>query len=155
MTLRALLLPLAAALVPLGPAAAAAQPAAATGPIRLELNRLEPREGGGCRVWLVLANGAAEAVDPLRLDLVLFGRDGVVARRLAVDVGPLPAGRTVVRLFDLAGQPCGGVGQVLLNDVLACGGGADAAAAAAAAARTACTARAALASRVDGVAFLK
>lgn len=82
---------------------------------------------------------------------MLFGRDGVVARRLAVDVGPLPAGRTVVRLFDLAGQPCGGVGQVLLNDVLACGGGADAAAAA----RAACADRAALASRVDGVAFLK
>lgn len=52
------------------PAAAHAQPAALA-PIRLELNRLEPRKGGKCRVWLVLNNAGAEALDPVRLDLVL------------------------------------------------------------------------------------
>ncbi len=121
-----------------------AQPAA---PLRIELNRLEPRDGGACRVWLVLGNGGAEPLDPLRLDLVLFGRDGVVARRVAVDVGPLAAGRTGARIFDLSGLGCEGIGGVLLNDVLACG--ADPAS------RAACAERAALASRVDGVAFQK
>jgi hypothetical protein len=125
--------------------AAAAQPSAA--PLRLELNRLEVREGAGCRVWMVLNNGGA-AVEQLRLDLVLFGKDGVVARRVAVDVGPLPAGRTQARIFDLAGQGCDGVGTVLLNDVLVCDG-------TEAAARSACIERATLASRVDGVAFQK
>lgn len=43
-------------------------------------------------------------LDPMRLDLVLFGRDGVAARRLAVDIGPLPGSRTVVRLFDVASR---------------------------------------------------
>jgi hypothetical protein len=128
------------------PGAALAQ-VQAPGPLRIELNRLEPREGGACRVWLVLNNAGAEPLDPLRLDLVLFGRDGVVARRVAVDVGPLPAGRTHARIFDLAGQGCDGVGSVLMNDVLACG--ADPAG------RGACAERAALASRVDGVAFQK
>ena len=130
--------------------AAAAPPAPARGgapPIRLELNRLEPREAG-CRVWLVLNNGGAEALDPFRLDLVLFGRDGAVSRRLAVDAGPVPAGRTVVRLFDVAGQPCESVGQFLLNDVLACNGAEPEA-------RSACVERTALASHPEGVPFLK
>jgi hypothetical protein len=117
-------------------------------PLRIELSRLEPREGGACRVWLVLENPAAEAFDPLRLDLVLFGADGVVARRVAVDVGPLPAGRTQARIFDLAGQGCQAIGSVLLNDVLACNGSDPAR-------RAACADRAVPASRVDGVAFRK
>jgi hypothetical protein len=128
------------------PAAAPAE--AAAPPIRLELNRLEAREGNACRVWLVANNAGAEALDPLRLDLVLFGRDGIVARRVAVDVGPLPAGRTQARIFDLAGQACDGFGTILLNDVLACNG-------TEAAARAACIDRAVLASRVDGVTFHK
>ena len=117
-------------------------------PLRIELNRLEGREGA-CRVWMVLNNGAAgEALDPLRLDLVVFGKDGVVSRRLAVDAGPLPAGRTVVRLFDLTGQGCDSIGSLLLNDILACGSQeADA--------RNACVSRSALASRVSGVTFEK
>lgn len=133
----------AALLVALAPHAARAQPA----PLRLELNRLEPREGL-CRVWMVANNAGPDALDPVRLDLVLFGRDGVAARRLAVDIGPLPGNRTVVRLFDVASQPCDGIGQVLMNDVLACGS-TDAAA------RTACADRAALASRIPGVTFEK
>jgi hypothetical protein len=125
--------------------AAFAQPSAL---LRIELNRLEPRDGGACRIWLVLNNGGAEALDPVRLDLVLFGRDGVIARRIAVDVGPLPAGRVQARIFDLTGQACEGLGQVLLNDFLACG-------TADAAPRAACMDRAALASRVEAVPFQK
>jgi hypothetical protein len=125
--------------------AARAEPAV---PLRLELNRLEPRDPETCRIWLVLNHAGTETLDPLRLDLVLFGRDGVVARRVAVDVGPLPAGRTQARIFDLSGQGCGTIGSLLLNDVLACGGTEPAQ-------RNACADHAALASRVDGVAFQK
>ena len=122
-------------------------PPAAPG-LRIELNRLEPRENGACRVWFVLNNREAEARDPVRLDLVLFGRDGVVARRLAVDVGPLPARRTQARIFDGPGLARDGVGLLLLNDLLACG-------TAEPAARNACMDRLALASRVDTVPFEK
>ncbi len=39
----------------------------------------------------LLPGAAAEPLDPPRFDLVLPGRDGVVARRVAADVDPLPA----------------------------------------------------------------
>jgi hypothetical protein len=135
---------LAAALSGIAPARAAPDAA----PLTLELNRLEAREGGACRIWMVTRNGAAEALDPLRLDLVMFGRDGVILRRLAVDLGPLPAGRTAVRIFDVGGQACDGIGQLLLNDVLACGGTEPAR-------REACAEGLALRSRAAGVEFQK
>ncbi|MDB5369274.1 MAG: Tat pathway signal protein [Roseomonas sp.] len=112
--------------------------------ITLELNRLEP-QGSGCRVWLLTRNPGDEALDPLRLDLLMFGKDGVISRRLALDVGPLPANKTQARIFDLAGQACDAIGAVLLNDLLACGPTAET--------RAACLARLVLASRVGGVSF--
>lgn len=127
------LLPAIAAL--LLPLAAAAQPPRAT----VELNRLEPRSEG-CRVWLALRNPTAQSHEKLRLDLVLFGRDGVVARRMVVDAGQLPAEKTMVRIFDTPGLACEAVGAVLLNDVPGCGA-------------EACLDLFATASRVPGVAL--
>lgn len=96
-----------------------AAPAAANEPIRLELNRLEP-VGKGCRVYLVVANPDPAPLKSLKLDLVLFGTDGVIDRRLALEAGPLRAGKTSVKLFDLADYPCESLGSVLVNDILAC-----------------------------------
>lgn len=114
--------------------------------ISIELNRLEP-QGGNCRVWMVARNPAPEAIDPLRLDLLMFGKDGVIARRLALDIGPLPESKTQARIFDLAGLSCDSIGSVLLNDVLACGPAPEG--------RAACLPRIALSSRVSGVSFDK
>ena len=99
----------------------------AADPLPLELNKLEPIQGGGCRVYLVASNPDAREIDPLRIDLVVFGTDEVISRRLAIDLGPLPPHKTAVRLFDLAGQSCEGIGHMLVNDVLACGPARDAA----------------------------
>ncbi|MBV8915697.1 MAG: Tat pathway signal protein [Acetobacteraceae bacterium] len=94
--------------------------------LTLELNKLEPvpaAQGGtpSCRAYLVAANPDGGArFDALRLDLVLFGTDGVIARRIALDVGPVAPGRTQVRLFDLRDLPCDGIGQVLVNDTMIC-----------------------------------
>ncbi len=123
------------------PAQAPAEPR-----IGLELNRLESRPEG-CRVWMLLRNPSDEALDPLRLDLLVFGKEGVIARRLALDVGPLPQQKTMARIFDLAGQSCDGIGALLLNDLLACGAAPEG--------RAACLPRLALSSRVDGVSFEK
>ncbi|MFC4166240.1 Tat pathway signal protein [Teichococcus aestuarii] len=139
--------PLASPAAAQGAAVPGATPAAER--IGLELNRLEPRQNAGangCRVWLVLRNPGAEPVDPLRLDLLIFGKDGVVAQRLSLDVGPLPREKTMARVFDLSTQPCDGIGAFLLNDLLACGAAETAAA---------CLPRLALSSRVDGVSFEK
>ncbi len=111
---------LAALIAALAPAAWAAPP------LLLELNKLEtlPQSGsagaGGCRAYLVVQNPAPEPLEQLRLDLVLFGTDGVIARRVALELGPLAPGKTAVRLFDLQGLPCEEIGRMLVNDVVAC-----------------------------------
>ncbi len=92
---------------------------AADGEVHVELNKLEPN-GAACRAYLVLKNDAGAALETLKLDLVMFDTDGVVARRLAVETAPLPAGKTSLKVFDIDGLACEAVGRVLLNDVMAC-----------------------------------
>ncbi len=100
--------------------------------LTLELNKLEPVQAtagaaAGCRAYLVASDPeGGPKVDALRLDLVLFGTDGVIARRIALDVGPVQPGRMQVRPFELRDLACDGIGQILVNDALICKiGGAD------------------------------
>ncbi|WP_413988890.1 hypothetical protein ACMDCR_23190 [Labrys okinawensis] len=87
--------------------------------LSIDLNRLET-QNGNCRLTMVVVNARAAAAQSLRADLVMFGLDGVVAKRLAVDLGPVPASKTIVKAFDVAGLACDGIGSILLNDVPAC-----------------------------------
>jgi len=91
-------------------------------PIRLELNRLEP-QGESCRAYLLIENPSADAYRSLKLDLFAFDTDGVIAKRVALEAGPLPAKKTSVKLFDFAGLSCERFSRVLLNDVIACEAG--------------------------------
>jgi hypothetical protein len=100
-------------------AAVASTAMAADELVRIELNKLEDKDGS-CRVHLVLENGSATSFEGYKLDLVLFGPDGIIARRLAVDVAPLRARKKSVKLFDVDDLGCGAVGALLLNDVLGC-----------------------------------
>ncbi len=112
----------AAAAVP-GPAAAA--PAGeGVSAIRVELNKLEEIKGG-CRAYLLLENRSGRAYRSFKLDLVMFDTAGIVVRRLAVEGAPLPEEKTSLRVFDVPGLPCSGIGRILVNDVLSCGEGAD------------------------------
>lgn len=101
----------------------AANPALAksssAGTFSLELNRLDA-VADDCRVTLVEKNGTQSAFATLKLDLVVFDGADIVTKRVGVDAGPLKAGRTVVKTFDLKGLACDGVGRLLINDVLAC-----------------------------------
>jgi hypothetical protein len=92
---------------------------AAAGALAVELNKLEDRDGG-CRLYVVIDSKMPAALESFRLDLVLFGPDGVIARRLAVEAGPLRAAKTTVKLFDVPSLACKDIAQVLVNDVLAC-----------------------------------
>lgn len=87
--------------------------------IHVELNKLAP-QGEACRAYLVLENGTASAFESLKLDLVMFDGEGVVAKRLAVETAPLPPGKTRLKVFDMEGLACERVGRVLLNAILAC-----------------------------------
>jgi len=107
-----------AAMVALGTMVAAAQ--AADVSIAIELNRLEER-GSDCRAYLVSHNKGQAAHDAFKLDLVVFDKGGVIARRLAVDVGPLRGEKRSVKVFDLGGLACKDISQILVNDVIECG----------------------------------
>lgn len=94
-----------------------AQEAAA--PITVELNKLEPVDRA-CRLFLLLQNRSDQTYDALTLELVSFDKEGLIGQRLAVDLAPLRAQKTSVRLFDLPDTGCDAIGRVLLNDVSAC-----------------------------------
>ena len=91
-------------------------------PLKIELNRLEPA-GDNCRTYMLVDNASGPALKSLKIDLFAFDTEGVAQKRLAVELGPVQAAKTVVRLFDFPGIACPRIGRVLLNDVLACEGG--------------------------------
>jgi hypothetical protein len=90
-----------------------------SGRVGIELNRLED-QGTSCRAYLVIANPGEVTFAGFKLDLVVFDRSGIVLRRLVVDLAPLRAAKTSVKVFDIADTGCGSIGSVLLNDVLDC-----------------------------------
>lgn len=89
------------------------------GGINIQLNKLA-QTGNACRAYLVSQNQTETAFDSLKLDLVMFDKKGIVAKRLAVQIGPMPAGKTSLKVFDISGLKCANIGQLLLNDVLEC-----------------------------------
>lgn len=100
-------------------ASGAEESSAGPGQLRVELNKLEPMESA-CRAYLLFENRTSGTLGSLKLDLVMFNPEGVISRRLAVEGGPLPAGKTSVKLFDIEDVACSSVDRVLLNGVLAC-----------------------------------
>lgn len=108
---------------PVAGVASAEEPA-----LTVELNRMDTN-GAACRTYLLFENRAGIGFRELKLDLVMFDPDGVVAKRLAVDGAPLPDGKTSLKVFDVDGLGCEKIGRILLNDVTACaaadGGPAD------------------------------
>lgn len=101
--------------------AALCAPAMAQQGIKIELNKLEAVEEA-CRAYVVFENTTQTAFASFKLDLVMFDPEGVINKRLAVEGGPLPAGKTSVKLFDIKDVTCADVDRVLLNDVLSCEG---------------------------------
>lgn len=93
---------------------------AATAPVRIELNKLEPAGEAACQAFFLIENRSGTRFESLKLDLVAFDGDGVVARRLAVELGPVRAEKTSLKVFSLGAIACDGVSRLLLNDVLAC-----------------------------------
>ncbi|MEO1774984.1 MAG: hypothetical protein AAFS07_08530 [Pseudomonadota bacterium] len=90
--------------------------------VRVELNKLEAQEGA-CQAFLVIENQTETPFDALVMDLVMFDPDGVIGRRLAVNIAPLRAKRTSVKVFAVQGLACEQIGRLLVNDVLECRAG--------------------------------
>ena len=87
--------------------------------ISIELNKLESLEGS-CRAYFVVRPEGTTEYREFKMELLVFDTGGVIQKWLAIDAAPLRAGKTSVKLFDVAGVSCDKIGSVLLNDVTAC-----------------------------------
>jgi hypothetical protein len=85
--------------------------------IKVELNTMESASSQ-CRLTFVIENKSA-ALDSFKLDLVVFNTESIVYRRLLTEMGPVRAGRTIVKTFAIETK-CEQVGSVLVNDISAC-----------------------------------
>ncbi len=89
------------------------------GMVAIELNKLET-DGSDCQPYLVFENATEIDFGSLKLDLVMFDTDGIIARRVAVEGAPLPPGKMTVKVFDMPGLACVRIGRVLLNGLTQC-----------------------------------
>ena len=110
---------------------------------RLELNATETAENR-CRMTFLIENKSSRNIDILKLDLAMFNPEGVIQRRMIIEMGPLRGKRTHVRQFSNDSE-CSQLGAILINDVSACTPGEP----------TACMDALALSSRVKNVRLYK
>lgn len=87
----------------------------------VELNDLQPTDGG-CRFTFLITNGLGADLTQAAFEIVLFDSEGRVNRITVVDFRDLQEGKSKVRQFNFAGTDCARVGRVLINDATACAG---------------------------------
>ncbi|TPL00584.1 MULTISPECIES: hypothetical protein [unclassified Mesorhizobium] len=100
------------------PAWAQSAPAPA---LNLELNAAQPSDKG-CRLTFVVNNALGADLSKAAFEIALFNEAGVVDRLTVLDFKDLPAGKTKVTRFDLAGADCGKLSRVLINSATECTG---------------------------------
>jgi len=100
---------------------AAAQEAKPGPALNLELNAAQPSEKG-CRLTFVVTNDLGADLSKAAFEIALFNEAGVVDRLTVLDFKDLPAGKTKVTRFDLAGTDCTKLNRVLVNSATECVG---------------------------------
>lgn len=93
---------------------------AETGPLRVELNKVENIEEGGCRAFFLFRNHTGKSFSGFEMSLAILDETGVIDRLLSVDAAPLPVQRTTLKLFEIPEISCGNISEVLLHDVTRC-----------------------------------
>ncbi|HEY7665357.1 MAG TPA: hypothetical protein VH934_19740 [Xanthobacteraceae bacterium] len=86
--------------------------------VAIELNSIETVDNH-CRLNFVIENKSDVAIESFKLDVVVFGVDGGILRRLLMEMGPVRPAKTIVRTFPVDGE-CNQIGSILVNDVAAC-----------------------------------
>jgi len=89
--------------------------------LNIELNNATA-SGESCRVSFLVQNKLGSLIEALKLELVLFDKDGQVNRLIAVNLGRMPLDKTLLKQFDLKSVPCSDIGRLLLNNVTECQG---------------------------------
>jgi hypothetical protein len=132
-----------ASLVLLLPFLMPADAVAADPKLSVELNTTENQQNR-CLLTFVVENKNATAIDSLKLDLFVFNQENRVHRHMLIEMGPVRADKTVVKIFGVDGQ-CSDIRSVLLNDITACTPGNVGA----------CLDSISLSSKVEGIRFYK
>ncbi|WP_095087481.1 hypothetical protein [Mesorhizobium sophorae] len=91
--------------------------------LALELNGAQASDKG-CRLTFVVSNNLGADLSKAAFEIALFNETGVVDRLTVLDFKELPAGKTKVTRFDLAGTDCAKVSRVLINSATECAGAA-------------------------------
>jgi hypothetical protein len=89
--------------------------------LSLELNAAQPSDKG-CRLTFVVNNALGADLSKAAFEIALFNEAGVVDRLSVLDFKDLPAGKTKVTRFDLAGTNCTKLSRVLINSATECAG---------------------------------
>jgi hypothetical protein len=89
--------------------------------LNLELNAAQPSDKG-CRLTFVVNNALGSDLSKAAFEIALFNEASVVDRLTVLDFKDLPAGKTKVTRFDLAGADCGKLSRVLINSATECAG---------------------------------
>ncbi|WP_422372142.1 hypothetical protein [Hoeflea sp.] len=89
--------------------------------IGIELNRLE-QNGEACRLTFVVSNELGSDLSGSGFEMVIFDGNGLVRLMTVFDFGALPAGKTVVKRFELPDTGCGSVSRILVNSAARCSG---------------------------------
>ena len=92
---------------------------AQTSGLAIELNKAEDVDGS-CVASLVFQNNLGATLDRFNLDLFLFDPQGVIVRRVTIDMAPLLDGKTRVAQFHLHEGACAEVSRILVNDIPQC-----------------------------------
>jgi hypothetical protein len=87
----------------------------------LELNGVQASEKG-CRLTFLVKNELGAELSRAAFEVALFNELGVVDRLTVLDFKELPAGKTKVTRFELAGTDCAKVTRVLINSATECQG---------------------------------
>lgn len=93
---------------------------AETGPLLVELNKMEEIDGGGCRAFFLFRNQTGKSFARFEMSLAILDGAGIIDRLLSVDASPLPVQRTTLKLFEIPETTCGNISEILLHDVTAC-----------------------------------
>lgn len=87
----------------------------------LELNNAQ-QVAESCRLSFISKNALTTPIKDLGIEIVLFDKDGLVSRFMALTFGRLPVQKSRVRRFDLPKTQCANLSKILINDVKSCGG---------------------------------
>ena len=104
------------AAIALAPNASLAQ----TGKLKIELNKFEPAEGGGCRAFFLFRNQTGLTFEGFEMSLAILDGAGVIDRLLTIDAAPLPVGRTTLKLFEIPDTTCESISEILLHEIASC-----------------------------------